>query len=113
MADRKGAEVGSTAQQSAVTPVTCFALGHARPSPVTSEASIFFDLPIDCDVTLQILDAAGRVVSILHDGAMGAGRHSVQWSGKDASGGELPSGLYFYQMRTQGFTETKKLLLAR
>ncbi|RLC53068.1 MAG: hypothetical protein DRZ79_00050 [Candidatus Cloacimonadota bacterium] len=36
---------------------------------------------------------------------------SVLWNGKDDSGKKVPSGIYFYKIRTGPFTETKKMIL--
>jgi flagellar hook assembly protein FlgD len=42
-----------------------------------------------------------------------AGRQLVEWDGKDESGEEVASGVYFYRLQTQDFTQTKKMVLIR
>ncbi|HDY90240.1 MAG TPA: T9SS type A sorting domain-containing protein, partial [bacterium] len=47
-------------------------------------------------------------VSVLKDGIHKAGKHSITWN---AIG--MPSGIYFYTLKADGFTETKKILLLK
>jgi hypothetical protein len=37
----------------------------------------------------------------------------VQWNGKDANGSLVPSGIYFYRMKADGFEATRKMILVR
>ncbi|MBI5216516.1 MAG: T9SS type A sorting domain-containing protein [Ignavibacteriae bacterium] len=59
-------------------------------------------------VTLKVFDVLGREVATLVNGNLHSGIYNVSW---DASG--QPSGVYYYKLQTEKFTETKKLLLAR
>jgi hypothetical protein len=38
---------------------------------------------------------------------------SIHWDGKDASGRDTGSGIYFYQFRTTGKTQVKKMVLVK
>jgi hypothetical protein len=42
-----------------------------------------------------------------------AGRHTLRWEGRDASGAELPSGVYFLRLETAGQVEARRLVIAR
>ncbi|RLC46248.1 MAG: hypothetical protein DRH57_06425, partial [Candidatus Cloacimonadota bacterium] len=42
-----------------------------------------------------------------------AGYHKVIWNGKDADGNDVSSGIYFYKINTDKFSETKKMLLMK
>ncbi len=59
-------------------------------------------------VRIMVYDILGREVATLINKQMPAGTHEVEF---DASG--LPSGVYFYQLKTGSFTETKKMILLR
>jgi|OpeIllAssembly_1097287.scaffolds.fasta_scaffold54350_1 hypothetical protein len=58
--------------------------------------------------TLKIYDVLGNEVATLVDEYRSAGNYEVEW---DAS--SYPSGVYFYQLRTENYTETKKMILLK
>ena len=60
------------------------------------------------DVQLKVYDILGREVAILVNEEKKVGYYKVEW---DAS--NQPSGEYFYQIKTAGFTETKKMVLVK
>jgi len=51
-------------------------------------------------VSLRIYDPAGRLVRVLQDGRLQAGRHEIQWDGSDDRGVPAASGVYFAILRT-------------
>ncbi len=73
-------------------------------------------------VTLEVFDILGRVVVVLVNEEKSPGDYEVEFSakGRSASGKnpvfgirKLVSGIYFYQLRAEDFTETKKMLLLK
>ena len=42
-----------------------------------------------------------------------AGVHHVSWNGKDGSGNQMPSGMYLYQIESNGFVQSKKMQLLK
>jgi flagellar hook assembly protein FlgD len=40
-----------------------------------------------------------------------AGKYAVTWNGRDSYGKEVASGVYYYQVRAEGFSMTKKMML--
>ena len=91
-----------------------FALEPARPNPFNPSAGIAFELQGAAAVRLRILDAAGRVVRVLADEALPAGRHARVWDGRDAAGREMPSGVYVAELAVDGRgSERVKLSLVR
>ena len=85
-----------------------FALFQNYPNPFNPVTSIEFQLPQKSWVTLVVFDITGRKVAVLVDGAKQPGVYSVQWNASS-----VPSGVYFYRIKTNGFEATKKLLLLR
>ncbi len=90
-----------------------FALGGNYPNPFNPTTRISFDLPMSSRVLLRIHDVRGMGIRTLVSGAMAAGFHAVTWDGKDDRGGSVPSGVYFYRIETEGFVDTRKMLLLK
>ncbi|MCZ6818435.1 MAG: hypothetical protein O7G31_02960 [Calditrichaeota bacterium] len=55
----------------------------------------------------------GQEVVRLVDGQVVAGRHSVKWDAANTQGAAVASGLYFYQIITDGKSLVWKMLLLR
>jgi photosystem II stability/assembly factor-like uncharacterized protein len=67
-----------------------------------------FFIPEYSHVSLKIFDMLGREITVLANENKNTGRYKYQWNAIN-----YPSGIYFYQLQTDKFTETKKLLLLR
>ena len=50
---------------------------------------------------------------LANDSELPAGSHGMKWDGRDDAGRELPSGVYFYRLRTTGYDETRKMVMLR
>ena len=87
---------------------TAYALKQNYPNPFNPSTVIEFSLPKAGYTSLKIYNLLGKEVATLVDGFMDVGQRSVRW---DAS--PMPSGMYFYKLSSNGFVETKKLVLAK
>jgi hypothetical protein len=85
-----------------------FFIAQNFPNPFNSETQIEFALPKEAHVNLEVYDVTGRIAKTLVDRKMGAGYHSVKWPAKD-----VPSGIYFYKIKTENYTETKKIIVVK
>ncbi len=85
-----------------------FVLAQNYPNPFNPTTSIAYALPRATHVRLAIYDVLGREVATLVNKVQPAGSYSVRF---DAAG--LGTGLYFYRLQTDSFTQTHKMLLAR
>ena len=88
-------------------------LGQNTPNPFNPRTVISYELATGGRVTLQVFDAAGRLVTTLVDGERGAGPHRAAWNGTDDSGREVGTGVYFYRLRQAGEIRTRKMTLIR
>jgi len=76
------------------------------PNPFQLRTFIRFDLPYYSPVTINVYDLLGQKHATLIDEPRTAGQHTITF---DASG--LASGLYIYNMRTENFNRSKKMIL--
>ncbi len=63
--------------------------------------------------TLKIYNVLGQMVRTLVNEPKEPGTYEVIWDGKDESGDEVASGVYFYKLEAEDFTQTKKMVLIR
>jgi len=95
-----------------------FSLGQSYPNPFNAQTSIPFSIEPgngqgEVMVGLRIYDLLGREVRRLVDAPLSAGSHMVRWDGRDSSGGEVGSGIYFYRLMVGRFLATRKMVLLR
>lgn len=85
-----------------------FKLNQNYPNPFNPSTVISYQLPVSGMVTLKVYDILGNEVETLVEEEKPAGIHEVEF---DAS--ELTSGIYFYQMRVENYSSTKKMFLLK
>jgi hypothetical protein len=90
-----------------------FALSQNYPNPFNQSTKIEFTLAHSGFASLNIYDILGRKVRTLISEHLSSGYKSVLWDGKNDSGKEVASGIYFYQLRIGDFSATKKLVLLK
>ncbi|MCP4580393.1 MAG: T9SS type A sorting domain-containing protein [candidate division Zixibacteria bacterium] len=85
-----------------------FALMQNYPNPFNQSTTIRYDLPKAGDVTIDIYDILGRKVETLINGNQPAGHHQVTWNARD-----MATGMYFYKLNADNFSETKKMIMLK
>jgi hypothetical protein len=85
-----------------------YSLSQNYPNPFNPMTNVKFSIVKAGDVKIVVYDIQGREVQTLVNERLGAGTYEVRF---DGSG--LTSGVYFYKMVTDGFTETKRMLLIK
>ena len=85
-----------------------FALYQNYPNPFNPSTTIHYTLPEISDVTINIYDILGRMVTTLVHEKQPAGHYQIVWTA-----GDKPSGLYFIQMKAGDFVATKKMVLLK
>ncbi|MBC8185343.1 Ig-like domain-containing protein [candidate division KSB1 bacterium] len=83
-----------------------FELFQNFPNPFNPETTIGFNVKITCHVSLKVVGLLGQEIAVLANSQFTPGMHEVKFDGQ-----ELPSGLYFYEIRMKGFYDIKKMLL--
>jgi len=88
-------------------------LAQNHPNPFNPTTQIEFSVGKTGPVSLDIYDAAGRLVRHLVRGDQTAGSHSATWDGRDESGHASSSGVYFCRLRAGSVTQTRRLVLLK
>jgi len=78
------------------------------PNPFNPTTTIVFSIAQEEPVRLLLYDAIGRVIATLVDQTMPAGNYQVT-----VDGSQLASGVYFYHLQTNGFTQSRKMMLLK
>ncbi|MBI4547712.1 MAG: exo-alpha-sialidase [Ignavibacteriae bacterium] len=89
-------------------PPKAFALKQNYPNPFNGITRIRYDIPETTYVQLTIYNILGQAVSRLVNEVKLPGRYEALFSGSN-----FPTGVYFYQVRTTQFIETRKLVILR
>jgi photosystem II stability/assembly factor-like uncharacterized protein len=85
-----------------------YSLGQNYPNPFNPRTVIRCQLPVVSNVLLKVYDVMGREVQTLVNERLQPGTYETSFDGS-----MLNSGVYFYKLKTDGFTETKKMLLIK
>ena len=88
------------------------------PNPFNPETWIPYQLSEAATVTLTISDIQGRVVRVLALGHQRAGLYehrarAAYWDGRNAQGEPVASGVYFYTLKANDFSATRKMLIRK
>tara|TARA_B100001996_G_scaffold32627_1_gene24561 strand:+ start:3787 stop:4767 length:981 start_codon:yes stop_codon:yes gene_type:complete len=87
---------------------TRFELGQNYPNPFNPTTHIRFNIPETANTKLTVFNVMGEEVATLVNSVMQAGGHTVSWNASS-----MPTGVYFYQLESANFSQTKKLLLVK
>jgi len=84
-----------------------------RPNPSAGPMSVYLRLSRATPVAIDVFDLRGRRVAQLHQGNLGAGEHTLSWSGQDDAGVAVAGGTYFLRVDAGGEAYARKVTLQR
>ena len=90
------------------TIVPDYKLEQNYPNPFNPSTVISYQLPVNSNVTLKVCDVLGNEITTLVDEEQSAGKYEIEFNASI-----LPSGVYFYQLKTGNYLETKKMMLLK
>ena len=91
-----------------------FSLEQNYPNPFNPTTKISYSIPVNSFVQLKIYDLLGGEVAILVNEEKQAGVYEVEFNAQQIMNNkQLTSGIYFYQLRSGFFIQTKKLVLVK
>ncbi len=85
----------------------------AYPNPFNPRTRLAFDLEATGPVKVTIHDVRGRIIAVLADRVMAAGRHEFLWDGEGVLGQGASSGVHFVRVETAARVEKQKLILLK
>ncbi len=90
-----------------------FELYQNYPNPFNPTTNISFNLPKTGQVTVTVYNSLGQIVDVIADGILPAGDNVVVWDGSNKYGNSVSSGIYFYEVSTEEFRDSRKMTLAK
>jgi photosystem II stability/assembly factor-like uncharacterized protein len=89
-----------------------FKLFQNYPNPFNLISKIKYQIAKLSYVKLEVYDALGRKLETLVNKQLGPGTYEAEFSAL-GGGGDYPSGVYLYRLKTEDFSEVKKMLLIK
>lgn len=88
------------------------------PNPFNAYTTIKYIAPLSSFINLRVYDINGREIKNLYTGEQSAGEYEMIWDGKDFSGNDVASGIYFVKLKavssnSKEFIQVRKMMLLR
>src|SRR5574338_136633 len=90
--------------------ISDYYLSNNYPNPFNPATTIDFNLPNSSNVSLKVFDVTGKEVASIINDFISEGKHSIFF---DAAKYNLSSGIYFYTLAVNGYTQTKPMMLLK
>jgi len=87
-----------------------FSLNQNYPNPFNPSTTLSYALPINVDVSIQVYDITGRLVSNPVSCQQSAGYYSFDWQARDLKGKALGTGLYLARIQAGEFTKVIRMV---
>jgi len=88
-------------------------LAQNYPNPFNPSTTIKFNIPQKSSISLTVYNVLGQKIRTLINEVKSAGFHQITWDGADGNGRQVAGGVFFYQLKTNDFSQIKKMLLLR
>jgi len=106
--DNDGSFTYSQIVETDVTVNLSYLLGQNYPNPFNPTTKISYSIPETGLVTLKVYNIVGESVAELVNKTQEAGKYEIEFNGSS-----LSNGVYFYELKANGFTSVKKLMLLK
>lgn len=85
-----------------------YSLNQNSPNPFNPTTTISYNIPTSGFTSIKVFDISGRLVSTLVSEYKETGTHNVVFDGSN-----LATGVYYYKLEADGFTDIKKMILIK
>jgi PKD repeat protein len=82
-----------------------------NPNPCFDFTNIEFYLNETGKIKLTVLDSQGKTISVLENGKLNSGKHTISWNLKTTSGQKVSAGNYFIKLESATINEVKKIVV--
>jgi GH18 family chitinase len=83
------------------------------PNPFNPATVISYQLAAVSKVQIKVFDALGREIKTLVNDEKPAGKYQIVWNATDNYGKKVTSGIYIYSLKTNGYSQTRKMILMK
>lgn len=85
-----------------------FNLYQNYPNPFNPSTTIKYEVPQQSNIIIKVFDILGKEMTTLLNEKIAPGRYQIEFDGS-----QLSSGVYFYQIITEKFTQTRRMILIK
>ncbi|NIM19057.1 MAG: M6 family metalloprotease domain-containing protein [Candidatus Latescibacteria bacterium] len=100
-------------RDSATVPSRDLVLEQNYPNPFNPSTTIYFYLPAESKIRLEIFDVSGRLVRALATGVFQTGPHRSEWDGRNQNGERVSSGVYVYRLTAGKQMLSRKMVVLK
>ena len=93
--------------------VLSYKIEQNYPNPFNPSTTIRYSIPEADNVTINIFDITGKLITTLMNQTQNAGTYEVTWDGKNNKGVPAVSGIYLYKIKAGNFTKISKMILLK
>jgi len=90
-----------------------FIVSQNYPNPFNPMTNIDIKLKQISYLKISIIDMEGKEIKVIGDQKYSAGRSTLQWDGTNANGRLMPSGIYYYSLKSDKSVISKKMILIK
>jgi hypothetical protein len=94
-------------------PPAVFSLSRPAPNPMWQKTEMRLDLAKADEIRIEIYNVRGQKVRSFRPGMLSAGIHNLSWDGRDDTGLEVSSGLYFIRVQNEVQMATRRVLVIK
>jgi hypothetical protein len=89
------------------------ALQQNEPNPFNPSTTIRYELSRPQSIRLEVYDVQGRLVRTLLDGPSDSGSRRAKWNGRDETGRDVASGIYYVKLTGEFEQDSLKMVLLK
>ena len=105
-------KITSIEDKNDLLPTTTELFGN-YPNPFNPSTTIAYQLHKPAKVKIDVFNVIGQKVKTLVDAPQKIGSYKVNWNSVNDAGSKVSSGIYFYRLKADDFTQVKKMILLR